>query len=68
MGVFFMEADMTKADELRKNAENCSELAKTSDSAPIKKRFERLAAGWESVAKTQDWLDGDIKEAEQRSR
>jgi len=55
---------MTKSDDLRKNAENCSELAKTRDSGPSKKRLERMADGWESVAKTQDWLDGATEKSQ----
>jgi len=49
---------MTRSDQLRQNAENCSELAKASESDPKKKRYERMAEGWNSVAETQDWLDG----------
>jgi len=53
---------MAKARELRENAENCVELAKAAASEPAKKRFQRLADGWEVVAENQDWLDGQRNE------
>jgi hypothetical protein len=49
---------MNKAQELRKNSENCAELAKTAASDPAKKRFQRMADGWKVVAENQEWLDG----------
>ena len=52
---------MKKADGLRKNAENCSELAQSADTAPMKKRFERMANAWNNLADNQEWLDGDLQ-------
>ena len=40
---------MKKTEEF----ENCAELAKTAESEPKKKRFERMADGWKTVAKTR---------------
>jgi hypothetical protein len=60
-GEFFPEeAGMNKSDELRQNADNCVEMAQSTDSDPKKKRFERMAEGWNSVAETQAWLDGEM--------
>jgi hypothetical protein len=53
---------MDKAQELRKNAESCVELAKAAPSEPAKKRFQRLADGWKVVADNQEWLDGQRNE------
>ena len=50
---------MGKTEELRQNAENCQELAKITENKPQKRRYERLAEGWQSVAQTQAWLDGE---------
>ncbi len=50
---------MNKSLELRKNAENCAELARATDSKPQQRRFERLAEGWSKVADAQAWLDGE---------
>jgi hypothetical protein len=61
---------MTKTEQLLRRSEICGELAETAEDAPLKKRFERLAQGWKSLAKTQAWLDGEpqplaIKAAEE---
>jgi hypothetical protein len=56
---FPKEAGMHKSDELRRNAENCAEMAQSSDNDPKKKRFERMAQGWNSLADSQAWLDGE---------
>ena len=50
---------MKKAEQLRQIAESCAELAETAPNEPTKKRFQRMAEGWRSVAETQAWLDGD---------
>jgi hypothetical protein len=50
---------MQKTEELKDRAENCAELAKTAESEPKKKRFERMAEGWKAVAENQAWLDGE---------
>jgi hypothetical protein len=46
------------SDGMRKNAENCVELAEKTASQPEKNRLKRLSEGWEEVARAQDWLDG----------
>jgi hypothetical protein len=54
-----MEEVMGKSDALRKNAENCAELADAADSVQKKKRYERMARSWNHLAETQSWLDGE---------
>ncbi len=54
---------MKKAEELRHHAENCAELAQAATSEPNKKRFERMAEGWKTVANNQAWLDGEDSSA-----
>jgi hypothetical protein len=58
-----MESAMTDptADEMRQNAENCADLATDANDAPGKKRYERMQQAWNSLADTQDWLDGKKK-------
>jgi hypothetical protein len=55
-----MEADMNRADDLRKNAENCVLLAEAADNGPKKKRYARMATAWMSLADMQAWLDGEM--------
>jgi hypothetical protein len=50
---------MNKSNDLRKYAENCVVLAETAGSDPSKKRYERMATAWNSLADTQAWLDGE---------
>ena len=52
---------MNKSEELRHRAENCTELAQDAKSGPDKKRFERMADGWKTVANNQSWLDGEAR-------
>jgi hypothetical protein len=54
-----MEAGLSKSDELKKIANNCVEMAEAAKDIPQKKRFERLADGWKTLAKSQAWLDGE---------
>lgn len=49
---------MDRSKEFRKNAHACTEIADAQQSGPKKKRFERLAEGWNDLAEQQDWLDG----------
>jgi hypothetical protein len=49
------------AEEMRDNANNCSDLASEAKDEPEKKRYQRMEATWNSLAETQDWLDGKIK-------
>jgi hypothetical protein len=53
---------MNRADDLRKNAENCAVLAESADSDPKKKRYVRMATAWNSLADTQAWLDGETED------
>jgi hypothetical protein len=51
-------------DEMRKNAENCGELASEAKDTPGRKRYQRMQAAWKSLANTQDWLDGKQKRSD----
>ena len=53
---------MNKCEDLRKNAENCADLAQAAESKPERRRFERLAEGWSQMAEVQAWLDGEKQE------
>ena len=57
--IFRMEEVMGKSDDLRKNAENCTELADAADFVQKKQRYERMARSWSHLAETQSWLDGE---------
>ena len=59
-GIVLMEADMTKSEALRQNAENCTELAEIADSQSNKMRYQRMAKSWTDLADTQAWLDGEV--------
>jgi hypothetical protein len=61
------EAAMQSSDELKKFAQNCTDLADTAHSEPNKKRFERMAEAWTDLAQSQAWLDGE-KPAQKRAR
>jgi hypothetical protein len=50
---------MTKADEMRQNAENCLDLAAESASLPERLRYLRMAHAWQALADCQDWFDTD---------
>jgi hypothetical protein len=54
-----MEAGVSKSDQLKKIADNCVKMAEAAKDIPQKKRFERLADGWKTLAKSQAWLDGE---------
>jgi hypothetical protein len=58
---FPRETGMNRADDLRKNAENCVLLADAAESDPKKKRYARMATAWRSLADTQAWLDGEME-------
>jgi len=49
---------MMIAETMRKNAENCRALADSTITEPFRTRYLRMAAAWEDLAKSQDWLDG----------
>jgi hypothetical protein len=46
------------SEDLRKNAENCAEMAGAAVSQPDKARFKRMEKAWENLADNQEWLDG----------
>jgi hypothetical protein len=50
---------MSRSAELKKIADNCAEIAQAAKDEPKKKRFERLAEGWQNLAQSQAWLDGE---------
>jgi hypothetical protein len=54
-----LEDVMPTPEELRKNAENCAELAAHAADEPNQKRLKRMEKAWESLAETQEWLEGE---------
>lgn len=50
---------MKQSQHLLDNAITCSKLAKRSTDKQIKTRFKRIENAWRSLAREQDWLDGD---------
>ena len=50
---------MQTPKQLRENAENCAELAAQAPDKPNKARYKRMEKAWESLAETQEWLDGE---------
>jgi hypothetical protein len=52
---------MMTAETMRKNAQNCWVLAESVNSEPVRKRYLRMGAAWEELAKSQDWLDGRLR-------
>jgi len=58
---------MSTGDELRKNAQNCDDLAEHARNEPSRKRYRRIKKAWEDLAKTQDWLDGECARTSERS-
>jgi hypothetical protein len=51
---------MSEARKYLKNAENCLELADNAKDAPSRVRFQRMAQAWFSLAKEQEWLEGEV--------
>lgn len=58
---------MSKANELRKNAENCREQAQSSEGSK-RARYNRMAESWNHLADTQDWIEGELPDRQQDSR
>ena len=52
---------MMTAETMRSNAENCRALAEGLTSEPVRTQYLRMAAAWEDLAKSQDWLDGRLR-------
>ena len=50
---------MTRAEMFRQTAENCIDMAESAKDDAARKRFKRLAKGWEDIANQQAWLDGE---------
>ena len=50
---------MNKSEELKRNAENCADLAAATSDERSKRRYERMEQAWNSLAKSQAWLDGE---------
>jgi flagellar capping protein FliD len=51
---------MKQSQHLLDNAVTCSQLAKRSTDKQTKTRFKRMEEAWRSLAREQDWLDGEI--------
>lgn len=61
-------SDDSKADDMRRNAENCAEMAQDSKIRADKARFKRMEGAWSDLAKTQDWLEGRSRADRQEER
>jgi hypothetical protein len=57
-----METGMSRAEELKKIADNCADMAEAAKELPKKNRLERLADGYKSLAESQAWLDGETSD------
>jgi hypothetical protein len=55
-----MSRNMKQSDVLRKNAENCLQLAERAEGQPAIRRYSRMAQAWLALAIEQDWLDGEV--------
>jgi hypothetical protein len=55
-----MSKTMKQSDVLRKNAENCLQLAERAEGQPAFRRYSRMAQAWLALATEQDWLDGEV--------
>jgi hypothetical protein len=55
-----MSKSMKHSDRMRKNAENCLQLAERAEGEPAFRRYSRMARAWLALATEQDWLDGEI--------
>ncbi|WP_291692671.1 hypothetical protein [Bradyrhizobium sp.] len=51
---------MKQSQHLLDNAVTCAKLAKRSTDRGMKDRFRRMEAAWRSLAREQDWLDGEV--------
>jgi len=61
---------MKESQYLLDNAVTCAKLARRATDKKTQDRFRRMEAAWKSLAREQDWLDGEIApiEASFRSR
>jgi hypothetical protein len=51
---------MKQSQHLLDNAITCSKLARWSTDKQTKTRFKLMEKAWRSLAREQDWLDGEI--------
>lgn len=51
---------MKQSQHLLDNAITCFKLAKRSTDKQMKTRFKHIENAWRSLAREQDWLDGEI--------
>jgi len=51
---------MKQSQHLLDNAVACAMLAKRATNKQAQNNFKRMEAAWRSLAREQDWLDGEI--------
>ncbi len=51
---------MKQSQQLLDNAVACAKLAARTMDQEERNRFRRIEAAWRSLAREQDWLDGQI--------
>jgi hypothetical protein len=59
---------MTTADQYRKNANNCAQMAEAAEDEPSLNRFKRMEEAWRALAKEQDWLEGNSEDPGLKAR
>jgi hypothetical protein len=62
------EGPLYTPKQLRDNAEHCALLAALTPDEPNKNWFKRIQKAWESLAETQEWLEGDPAQFQQNGR
>ena len=55
---------MKQSQQLLDNAVTCAKLAARTTDEEESNRFRRIEAAWRSLAREQDWLDGEITPVE----
>jgi hypothetical protein len=63
----YREAIMKTSDQYRSSADNCAELAESAVNETLKKRYMRMETAWRALADEQDWLDGEINPATEKT-
>ena len=51
---------MKESQYLLDNAVTCAKLARRASDEQTKNRFQNMEAAWRSLAREQEWLDGEI--------
>ncbi len=51
---------MPTAKRLRKNAENCAEMADEAADEASRRRYQRMEQTYLRLAETEEWLDGQV--------